>query len=118
VPMSALREESALVQHATLQVTQNPEAALREVNEAAFRFPKGSLVAERELTALDALVALKRFAEAAERAKAFVAAHPDNERRDEVRRLWASALFALGQTSEACVVAKGITVDGWHTRCP
>jgi hypothetical protein len=102
-----LRAEAALVQKGAVELRQlgAPTRALATFDEAARRFPNGSLGQERELSALEAEVALAHFADARARAQRFLATYPGSERTREVRRALMTALWKLGAQAEACARA-------------
>lgn len=118
---SSLRAESALLKRGELELRQQGAAAraLASFDEGDARFPSGSLSLERSLSALEATVALSRWAEVVTRADAFLSRFPDSERLDEVRGVRASALQAQGKTAEACAAAKGLaTPPNFFSSCP
>ena len=67
--MTLLRE----AQHA---IDAAPATALARCEEHARHYPRGSLVQEREVLAIDALLRLGRRAEAEQRAARFEGEHP------------------------------------------
>lgn len=118
---SSLRAESALLKRGELEFRQlkAPARALASFDEGDARFPSGSLSLERSLSALEATVALSRWADVVTRADAFLSRFPDSERLDEVRAVRASALQAQGKTVEACAAAKGLkTPPAFFSSCP
>jgi hypothetical protein len=68
--------EPALLEQARRVLASAPAAALALTNEHAQRFPRGLLVQEREVIAIEALRRLYRTAEADRRAAAFSKAFP------------------------------------------
>lgn len=118
---SSLRAEAALLKRGELEFRQlkAPARALASFDEGDARFPAGSLSLERALSALEATVALSRWADAVTRADAFLSRFPDSERLDEVRAVRASALQAQGKTAEACAAAKGLkSPPPFFSSCP
>jgi hypothetical protein len=101
---SPLRAEAALLRRATLELHElkEPEVALRTLEQLETQFPNGSLVAERELSALEAEWALGRVDAVHRRALRFASTFPDNERRDEVLLLSIRSQRERNQLSEAC----------------
>ena len=63
-----LAEEVRLLQEAKALVKQSPSAALAKTREHAQRFPNGTLSLEREMVAVEALVAAGRMQDARSRA--------------------------------------------------
>jgi hypothetical protein len=68
--------EVQLLEQARLTLKSDPNRALQRANEHARRFPRGVLVQEREVLAIQALRRLGRDAEAERRAEAFAKAFP------------------------------------------
>jgi hypothetical protein len=68
--------EAELLEQARLTLKSDPNRALQRANEHARRFPRGVLVQEREVLAIQALRRLGRDAEAERRAEAFAKAFP------------------------------------------
>lgn len=68
--------EAELLEQARLTLRSDPNRALQRANEHARRFPRGVLVQEREVLAIQALRRLGREAEADRRAEAFAKAFP------------------------------------------
>ncbi|MBN9167887.1 MAG: hypothetical protein BGO98_32205 [Myxococcales bacterium 68-20] len=68
--------ELELVQRAQAALASDPNRALTLTNEHAVTYPKGELVQEREVTAVEALARLGRNEEASRRALAFVRRFP------------------------------------------
>jgi hypothetical protein len=68
--------ESELLEQARSALKGNPARALQRANEHAARFPRGVLVQEREVLAIQALRKLGRSAEADRRTEAFAKAYP------------------------------------------
>jgi hypothetical protein len=71
-------DEPALLQRARRLASSQPLSALQRLDEHKRRFPNGMLSSEREVLAIGLLQALGRDAEAAQRAQAFRAEHPDS----------------------------------------
>jgi hypothetical protein len=71
-PEDTLAAELALLDEARTRYATDPRETLQVLDEHARRFPKGKLVLERELLALDALKALGRTTEERERAERLV----------------------------------------------
>jgi len=78
--------ESALLFEARKALGSDAEIALRLLDEHAQRFPKGALVPEREVLAIEALRALGRTAEADARLARFEAHYPHSLHLDRLRR--------------------------------
>ncbi len=110
---NTLAAEAALTRKGELELTEMkaPERALETFEEAGRRFPQGSLNQERSLSSLEALAALHRWPEVTERAKAFVAAFPESERRVEVQRLEVTALLETGHQAQACAMIASWPVE-------
>jgi hypothetical protein len=70
-PADAERAEVALLDAAQKSLASNPAATLQKCDEHARTFPKGTLVQEREVMAIDALLRLGRRADAEARAERF-----------------------------------------------
>jgi hypothetical protein len=68
--------EAELLEQARAALKSNPAVALVRANEHAARFPRGVLVQEREVLAIQALRKLGRASEADRRAEAFAKAFP------------------------------------------
>ena len=68
--------ELELVQRAQAALASDPNRALTLTNEHAVTYPKGELVQEREVIAVEALSRLGRNEEASRRALAFVRRFP------------------------------------------
>jgi hypothetical protein len=104
---STLRAEAALLKRGELELRHlgRAQQALASFDEGDARFPEGVLSQERALSALEASVSLKSWPEALRRAEAFGRRFPQSERLDDVRRVQASALLALGRRDEACALA-------------
>ena len=68
--------EAELLEQARAALRADPARALQRANEHAARFPRGVLVQEREVLAIQALRKLGRSADADRRAAAFVKAFP------------------------------------------
>lgn len=68
--------EAELLEQARAALKSAPGRALQRANEHAARFPRGVLVQEREVLAIQALRKLGRSAEADRRAEAFAKAFP------------------------------------------
>lgn len=71
-----LPSEADLLEQARTAIKSDPARALQRANEHAARFPRGVLVQEREVLAIQALRQLGRSAEADRRTDAFVKAFP------------------------------------------
>lgn len=99
----ALAAEAAALRKGELELRalHDPARALTTFDDVAARFPAGSLAQERELSALEAEVALRRWRDAAARARLFLANYPDSERALEVRRLLEGALLKLDDADGA-----------------
>jgi hypothetical protein len=67
----------------------DPNSTLQLVDEQARRFPHGTFAQEREVLKIDALVALGRSGEARDRARAFLAQHPESAHRPRLERMLA-----------------------------
>jgi hypothetical protein len=72
----AAPSEADLLEQARTALKSDPSRALARANEAAQRYPRGVLVQEREVLAIQALRRLGRSAEADRRAEAFAKAFP------------------------------------------
>jgi hypothetical protein len=72
----AAPSEADLLEQARSSLKSDPARALARANEAASRYPRGVLVQEREVLAIQALRRLGRSAEADRRAEAFAKAFP------------------------------------------
>jgi hypothetical protein len=83
------RSETDLLESARNRLSANPGDALSLTQQHAARFPRGALSQERELLAIQALLALGRADEARARRDHFLAAYPGSAHK---RRL--DALFA------------------------
>jgi hypothetical protein len=83
------RSETDLLESARNRLSANPGEALSLTQEHAVRFPRGALSQERELLAIQALLALGRGDEARARRDRFVSTYPGSAHK---RRL--DALFA------------------------
>jgi hypothetical protein len=68
--------EVELLEQARVALKTDPNRALQRVNEHARRFPRGVLVQEREILAIQALRRLGRDADAERRSEAFAKAFP------------------------------------------
>jgi|HubBroStandDraft_2_1064218.scaffolds.fasta_scaffold138856_2 hypothetical protein len=84
---SKLDAESALLRHAREKL-QNGDAkgALDDVTLMATRFPRGELAQEREVVAIQALLAQNQRAAAATRAGDFLRVHPSSPYADSLRQ--------------------------------
>jgi hypothetical protein len=78
--------ESALLFEARKAMAHDAAGSLRLLNEHAQRYPKGALVPEREVLAIEALRALGRTAEADARLASFEARYPDSLHLSRLRR--------------------------------
>ncbi len=83
-PATIERAEVALLADAQAVLAQQPAESLARCEDHSRRFPRGTLVQEREVLAIDALVRLNRRAEAEARANRFRAAFP---RSGHLRRI-------------------------------
>lgn len=72
----ALPSEAELLEQARAALKTDPARALQRANEHAARFPRGVLVQEREVLAIQALRRLGRAADADRRAAGFAKAFP------------------------------------------
>lgn len=75
-PLPPALSEAELLEQARAALKGDPARALLRANEHAARFPRGVLVQEREVLAIQALRQLGRNAEADRRAQAFARAFP------------------------------------------
>ena len=75
-PPPAPPSEADLLEQARAAMKSDPSRALQRANEHAARYPRGVLVQEREVIAIQALRQLGRSAEAERRAAAFAKAFP------------------------------------------
>ena len=121
--LGGLDAEVALSKQGELELREldRPEAALRTFEAGEARFPNGALTQERKLSAIEACVKLEQWPAVKGRTEAFLAAHAQSERGDEVRLLHATALAATGELSQACAeVARLPTGQGaaLRARCP
>lgn len=82
---SSAPSEAELLEQARAALKTNPSRALQRVNEHARRFPRGVLVQEREVLAIQALRQLGRDAEAERRAEAFARAFPGSAFRPKLK---------------------------------
>jgi hypothetical protein len=107
---TSLRAEVALVKRGELELRRlaAPAKARATFDEAAARFPAGSLAMERSLSALEAAAALADWPDVDRRARAFEASFPTSERLDEVRRARALALYGLHDVARACEAARSL----------
>lgn len=80
-------DESALLDRARAQLASDPAAALAATARHARHFPRGLLVEEREVIAVDALMRLGRSETARARARRFTLAHPRSVYRARVEAL-------------------------------
>ena len=86
-----LPSEVALLHHARRVAADDPERALRVLNDHARRFPSGLLVPERELLVIEVLRRLNRDAEADRRAQSFEARYPHSIHRKRLERAGSGA---------------------------
>jgi outer membrane protein assembly factor BamD (BamD/ComL family) len=87
VAASHLDAESALLRHAREQLESgDAKGALDDTAAMASRFPRGELAQEREVVAIQALLALGQRAAAATRTTAFLRAHPSSPYADSLRQ--------------------------------
>lgn len=87
IDADALLREAALLEKARADITRDPEASLRALDEHREGFGDGQLAAERELLAIDALAHQGRSAEARSRARSFLARFPSSPYAERVRRI-------------------------------
>jgi hypothetical protein len=78
--------EADLLEQARSAIKSDPARALQRANEHAQRFPRGVLVQEREVLAIQALRKLGRDAEADRRAEAFAKAFPGSAFQRKLQR--------------------------------
>ena len=83
---SEIGEEAALLSAARAALTRSPARALRITTQHAQRFPKGNLVQEREVIAIDALRRLGRTSEAQQRGAAFEQHYPGSVHRSKIEQ--------------------------------
>jgi len=93
-PPSRTMSEVEILAPAKEALKQSPARALELTNEHAARFPGGVLTQEREVIAIEALVALGRGAEARQRAASFVAHFPASAHRRRIEVLLAQSADA------------------------
>jgi hypothetical protein len=87
VAASHLDAESALLRHAREQLESgDAKGALDDTAAMASHFPRGELAQEREVVAIQALLALGQRVAAATRTTAFVRAHPSSPYADSLRQ--------------------------------
>lgn len=86
-PKSPRPSEDELLARARGRLQASPAAALSSTEDHARLYPRGQLVEEREVIAIDALVRLGRRAEAEARARSFLATHPQSIFRTKVTQL-------------------------------
>jgi len=82
-----VQAELAILRPARAHVRSKPARALELVAEHARRYPRGALTEEREVIAIDALVASERLEDAAARAGSFFADYPRSAHARRVRTL-------------------------------
>lgn len=87
---SALGDELGLLEDAKRQMERSPETSLEKLAEHRARHPVGVLASERDLMELDALRRTGRTAEAAERARAWLAREPYGIHSARVRQILAA----------------------------
>lgn len=80
-----MRAELAQLARIRSLVSTDPSAALAGAREGDHTFSRGLLHQEREVVAIDALVALGRSAEAASRARSFLRVYPNGPYSEHVR---------------------------------
>lgn len=86
-PRKAIPTEAELLEQARAALKAGDSArALQRVNEHARRYPRGVLVQEREVLAIQALRRLGRDAEAERRAEAFSKAYPGSAFQRKLQR--------------------------------
>ncbi len=84
---SKLDAESALLRHARERLQNgDPKGALDDVALMATRFPRGELAQEREVVAIQALLAQNQRGAAATRAADFLRVHPSSPYADSLRQ--------------------------------
>jgi hypothetical protein len=88
-PSEPAAGEGALLLRARQVLTSDPAAALALTQQHALRFPTGTLVPEREVLAIEALVELGRVSEARSRFAAFRARYPQSPHRARLEALLA-----------------------------
>jgi hypothetical protein len=87
-PRSALRAEALLLEGARAKLAASDfRGALDDVTQLGAQFPRGRLVQEREIVAIDSLAGLGARAALRERARAFLARFPDSPYAGHVRPL-------------------------------
>ncbi len=103
-----LRAEAGLLSEGDIELRKlNQPSAARETYERLLHlFPDGALRAEAQLSAIEASLLLRDWAQVRDRARSFTAEHPGNERSDEVRWVAARAASELGDTAGACAMAR------------
>jgi hypothetical protein len=84
----ALAAEVRWLEQARALLTNDPGSALRRASEHKARFPDGSLVAERELIAVEALLRLGRRTEAERRGEALQERFPGTLYRERLKSLF------------------------------
>jgi hypothetical protein len=85
-PAESASEEARLLLAARRALARDPASALARTAEHERRFADGTLVEEREVVAVRALVALDRRADAKTRADRFAARFPDSVHRSALAR--------------------------------
>lgn len=88
-PVSHPSTEEDLLARARERLQSSPAAALSIAEEHARLYPRGQLVQEREVIAIDALARLGRPAEAQARGQRFLAAYPRSIFRTKVEQILA-----------------------------
>jgi len=84
---SKLDAESALLRRAREKLENgDPKGSLDDIASMANRFPRGELAQEREVVAIQALLALGQRAAAATRTAAFLRTHPSSPYADSLRQ--------------------------------
>jgi hypothetical protein len=86
-PVPSAESEIALLQAAQAALHGNPTSALVLADRHATRFPTGALAQEREVIAIEALVAMNRPEEASERGARFARDFPDSAHRPRIEAL-------------------------------
>lgn len=86
-PEDTLAREVTLLDRARSVASSDPTAALALLDEHARTFPNGHLGPEREVFAVEALLAAGRRADAERRAATFVAAHPSSPHAARLTKL-------------------------------
>lgn len=83
--------ELELLSEAQRALSTDARAALRALREHARQYPEGTLVLERELLEIRALITLEQYERAAKKARRFVREHPDSTYRSRALELAVAA---------------------------